>query len=304
MQGVYSHNRVRFWPFRDFSAMREIISQIWDLKDFYRPISKVERIRQIVKKLDDDGVAVLENVVDTQIVAACRKDLDILVEKMPLLEGQLRTKPRSTGGTRDYFVHEYQADLEVYRSHDPLVFSYNYAQFLMLPEVLQILRCYLGTRWYYQAMIATRTLAVDWVGKGFDYWHHDARGRKLNIFLLLTDVPYDGPATEVLAGSHKMLYDRSRQLKNGFSEEEVDMLTKQFKWKSVVCSAPAGSLVFFNSHAIHRGRRAPIARDAFQVNCMTKRSHLWPQKVAKEIFQELNPEQREILMGHSNISIL
>jgi ectoine hydroxylase-related dioxygenase (phytanoyl-CoA dioxygenase family) len=176
--------------------------------------------------------------------------------------------------------------------------------FLMLPEVLEVLKCYLGRSWFYQAMIATRTLAVEWVGKGFDYWHHDARGRKLNIFLLLTEVPPDGAATVVLAGSHRLLYDRSRLIKNSFTDQEVELLQDKFGWKAVVCSAPAGSLVFFNSHALHRGRRAPSARDAFQVNCMTKRSHLWPQEVNREIFVSLDSRHQSILKKHSNISIV
>lgn len=284
--------------------MREITGQWWDSKHFYRPASQDLRIKQVVKELDNDGVAILEGVVKSDMVDACREDLDTLVEKMPYLEGQLRTKPRSTGGTREYLVHEYQTDLKVYRSHDPLVFSAGYAWFLMLPEVIDVLRSYLGKSWFYQAMIATRTLPVDWVGRGFDYWHHDARGHKLDIFLLLTDVPPDGPATEVLAGSHKLLYDRARRLKNGFSDPEIAQLKDQYNWKSVVCSAPAGSLVFFNAHAIHRGRRAPLARDAFQVNCMTKRSHLWPQEISSKIFQELNPEQKSLLMKRSDISII
>jgi hypothetical protein len=303
MQGVYSIKGIRSWPFADPGAMLEIFRQSWDLKDFRRPVSGKIEIQDTIRKLDQDGVAILENVVPTDFIIEARKDLDKFVEEIPLLEGQMRTKPRSTGGTRDYLVHEYQSELEVYRSHDPLVFSQAYAKFLMLPEVLEVLRCYFGKSWWYQAMIATRTLAVEWVGKGFDYWHHDARGRKLNIFLLLTEVPTDGAATVVLAGSHRLLYDRARRIKNSFTDQEVELLQEKFGWKTVVCSAPAGSLVFFNSHALHRGRRAPSARDAFQVNCMTKRSHLWPQEVDKEIFSSLDSHHQSVLMKHSNTSI-
>ena len=184
MSGVYSKNNFRSWPFKNLSALQEVSRQLLDQINILRPVSRIKNIQQVIRALDRDGVAILENVVTQQMIQACIDDINTFEEKIPSLEGQIRTKHRSTGGTRDYHVHEYQSDLQVYRSHDPLVFSPNYAKFLMLPEVIEIIRCYLGRSWFYQAMIITRTQAVRWVGKGFDYWHHDARGRKLNIFLL------------------------------------------------------------------------------------------------------------------------
>ena len=195
---------------------------------------------------------------------------------------RVRTKPGSTGGTRDYLVHEYQQDLNVFRSHDPLVFSPTYARFLVLPQLIAVATAYLGTPWYYQAMIATRTeplLAP--TRAGFAQWHHDARGRKLNVFLLLTDVPDDGAATIVLKGSHRLVYTRDRRERNFFQDEEVESLAREYGGEERVCHAPAGSLLFFDSQALHRGRRSPLRRYAFPVNCMSTRSPLWPQEIPR-----------------------
>lgn len=296
-------DKVRAWPFTKMADMTEILRQVWDLQNFNRPVSSNVDIQRVTRALDHDGVAILENVVSKDVVVDARKDLDRLTEIMPDLAGEKRVKPRSTGGTKEYTVHEYQRDLCVYRSHDPLAFSPEYAKFLMLPEVLEVLRCYFGPSWFYQAMIGTRTESVDWVGKGFDKWHHDARGRKLNIFLLLSDVPKSGAATEVMAGSHRLLYDRFRRKKNFFSDNDLEKLRVKYGWKPIICSAPAGSLVFFNAHALHRGRRSPLARDAFQVNCMTKRSHLWPQTIDGQIFASLTANERTTLMAHANLSV-
>lgn len=54
--------------------------------------------------------------------------------------------------------------------------------------------------------------------------------------------------------------------------------------------------MFFDSQGLHLGRRSPHSRDAFQVNCMTKRQHLWPQEIPRALLDSLAPaEQRELL---------
>jgi ectoine hydroxylase-related dioxygenase (phytanoyl-CoA dioxygenase family) len=216
----------------------------------------------------------------------------------------VRTKRRSTGGTIEYPVHEFQRKLNIYRSHDPLMFSPAYSRFLLLPALREVAAGYLGRSWLYQAMIATRTLPSAPTKEGFARWHHDARGRKLNVIMPLTDVSLDGSATIVLAGSQRQGYSRDRRLRNVFSDEEIAVLKRKHGWVERVCEAPAGSLVFSDSQALHLGRRSPESRDAFQVNCMTKRSHLWPQEIPRSLMETLTAEKQGMLLRRSNLRVV
>jgi len=302
VEGVYS-----LWETRRLLArprrLVEIVPQIVDRYHLRRPVSARPELRALVRQLDRDGVAVLESVVPAAFVEKARRDIDLFVDRISELEGTTRIKPASTGGTREYPVHEHQRDLRIYRSHDPLVFSTSYARFLLLPEVTEAVSGYLGRSWLYQAMITTRTEPSPVTRRGFAQWHHDARGRKLNVFLLLSDVPPDGSATVVLKGSHRMLYSRSRRERNFFTDPEVEALQQRHGWEPGVCAARAGSLVFFDSQALHLGRRSLHLRDAFQVNCMTARSHLWPQQISQEIFRSLKPREREQLLRRARLRV-
>ncbi|WP_235300159.1 phytanoyl-CoA dioxygenase family protein [Synechococcus sp. GFB01] len=259
---------------------------------------------RVVQELERDGVSVLEGAATTALVAAAVADLDRFIERMPALQGTWRTKPRSTGGIIDYRVHEFQRDLNIYRSHDPLMFSPTYAQFLLLPALTAIAESYLGRGWLYQAMIATRTESSAPTREGFAQWHHDARGRKLNALLLLTDVPANGPATIVLAGSHHLLYSRARRVHNFFSDEEVELLQQRFGWRERVCHGRAGSLIFFDSQALHLGRRSPHRRNVFQVNCMNKRGHLWPQQIPASLISTLAERDRRTLLERADLEVV
>ena len=303
INGVYSAREVTSWPLWRPGAMLDILPQLVDYCS-YRPVSSANpEIRRVVDELERNGVAVMENALPPSFVQTAVQEMGHLVERMPELQGTMRTKPASTGGTREYPVHEYQQALKIYRSHDPMMFSPTYAKFLLLPQLMEVARGYLGKAWLYQAMIATRTEATGPTTEGFARWHHDARGQKLNVFLLLTDVPDDGSATIVLKGSHRLLYSRERRVRNVFGDEEISMLVQKYQWDELVCSAPAGSLVFFDSQALHRGRRSLVARDAFQVNCMNKRSHLWPQEIPLELFSSLDEDDQRTLLRRADLRV-
>ena len=284
--------------------MLDLLPQLADKLTFARPTSGRPEIRRVVEQLDREGVAVLERVGSASLIEAARQDVDHFVRNIEKLEGTSRTKRGSTGGTVEYPVHEFQRGLNIYRSHDPLMFSPAYARFLLLPELREVAAGYLGRNWLYQAMIATRTLPAAPTKDGFAQWHHDARGRKLNVILPLTDVSSDGSATIVLAGSQRLVYSRDRRKRNMFSDEEVATLRQQHGWTERLCDAPAGSLVFFDSQALHLGRRSSESRDAFQVNCMTKRRHLWPQEVPQMLFDSLAPGEQRELLRHSNLRVV
>jgi ectoine hydroxylase-related dioxygenase (phytanoyl-CoA dioxygenase family) len=287
----------------DPRVLRDVLPQLRARRPPPRPSPPSSAVRQVVDDLDRRGVAIMHRVAPVELLRQARDDLDLLEERMPSLRGERRTKPRSTGGVIEYEVHEYQSDLRVHRSHDPLVFSAAYARFLLLPEVRDVVAGYLGGSWLYQAMIATRTEPAQPASKGFDMWHHDARGRKLNVFLLLTDVAEDGPATIVLEGTHRLLYRRSRREGNFFEDAEVDALVGEHGFVERACHGPAGSLVFFDANALHRGRRTLHLRDAFQVNCMTDRSHLWPHQAAERILASLDRTDQDLLRHHADLTV-
>ena len=282
--------------------MLDLVPQLLARVRLRCPASDDPEIQRLLMELERDGVAIMQNSAPSELITAALQDMDRLVERMPQLQGTVHTKRASTGGRIEYPVHEYQRDLNIFRSHDPLVFSSAYAHFLLLPALLEVVEGYLGKNWFYQAMIATRTEPSEPTRKGFAQWHHDARGRKLNIFLLLTDVPADGPATIIVKGSHRLVYARDRQLRNFFDDDEVAVLQRKHKLGSeYVCHGSAGSLVFFDANSLHLGRRTCHRRDAFQVNCMTKRDHLWPHTIPQSLLSSLDPAQRSLLLKRADL---
>ncbi len=220
VEGVYSRRNPLSWPLLHPVAMLELVPQLMDRGRVTRASSQSPNIQRVLHELDRDGVAILEAAAPHELIAAGLKDMDRFVELMPKLQGMLRTKRASNGGLREYAVHEYQQQLNIYRSHDPLMFSPAYARFLLLPDLIEVAKGYLGRDWQYQAMIATRTEPSEPIRDGFANWHHDGRGRKLNVILPLSDVPEDGPATIVLRGSHRLLYSRDRLVRNFFTDDE------------------------------------------------------------------------------------
>jgi ectoine hydroxylase-related dioxygenase (phytanoyl-CoA dioxygenase family) len=303
VRGVYSAEQFTSWPLLRPWALLELLPQVLE---FYRAkisASSDAEVQRVVRDLARDGAAIMHDVAPPALLDAGRRDLDTLVERMPQLQGSTRVKRASTGGKRTYAVHEHQLDLHIYRSHDPLMFSPTYAQFLLLPALRQVAEGYLGASWLYQAMIATRTQASAPTNAGFAQWHHDARGRKLNVLLLLTDVPADGSATIVLKGSQRLLYSRKRRKQNFFADAEIAQLKQAYQWEVMVCGAPAGSLVFFDSQALHLGRRSPHARDAFQVNCMTHREHLWRHDIPRELLSSLSVADQQTLLQRADLTV-
>lgn len=301
--GIFTSRTLAAWLVRRPRDTLDVLPQLIDKLTVRRPVSVREDVRRAVADLDRDGVAIMERVVPPSFVDEARRDLDRFVEQLPALAGTTRTKMHSGGWMQDYPVHEFQRDLGIYRSHDPLVFSPTYAQFLLLPALREVVAGYLGRNWLYQAMIATRTEPSE-AQKGFAQWHHDARGRKVNVILLLSDVSADGPATIVKAGSHRLIYLKPRRDRVVLYDDEEAKLQRHFGWQERVCHAPAGSLVFFDAQAYHRGRRSPHRRDAFQVNCMTKRPHLWLQEVPRAVMDQLAPAEQHELLRRAKLRVI
>jgi hypothetical protein len=302
VDGVFSLREPASWPVTQPRLMLALLPQFLDGVRWPRSRSGRAEIDRVLAELDRDGVAILANAAPPDLVASAVRDLDRFVARMPELQGARRTKRGLGGAPVDYPVHEYQQELNIYRSHDPLAFSPAFARFLLLPGLLQVVASYLGRNWLYQAMIATRTEPSAPTRKGFAQWHHDGRGRKLNIFLLLSDVAEDGPATVVVKGSHRLLYARARRARHTFDDGEVAALRRDYRLGGErVCHAPAGSLVFFDANALHLGRRSYHRRDAFQVNCMTRRAHLWRQTIPQDVLASLAPAERRHLLRRADL---
>lgn len=301
--GIFTSRTLAAWLIRRPRDTLDVLPQLIDKLTLGRPVSARADVRRAVADLDRDGVTIMERVVPPAFIDAARRDLDRFVERLPELAGTTRTKMHSSGAMQEYPVHEFQRDLDIYRSHDPLVFSPSYAQFLLLPELREVVAGYLGRNWLYQAMVATRTEPSE-TQEGFAQWHHDARGRKVNVILLLSDVAADGPATIVKVGSHRLVYLKPRRNRVILYKDEEAKLQQHFGWQERVCEAPAGSLVFFDAQAYHRGRRSPHRRDAFQVNCMTKRPHLWLQEIPRALLEQLEPAERQELLRRAKLRVI
>lgn len=304
MNGIYNYNDPLNWPWGAPGTLLGLKRQIKNL--IFRPRSGTyrEALQKPLAQLRESGVTILDTVVDQKFVDCARKDLDRFEKILPDIANRKQVKLSTSGENIEYDQHVYHQDVNIYRSHNPLTFSPFYARFLLLPDVVEMARCYLGSSWRYQAMIATRTGACRTRGEGFDHWHHDARGRKLNVFLLLTDVPPESSATQVVEKSHFLLYDKSLFANNFFADDQVDEMIANFQFRPRDCSASAGSLVFFDSHALHRGRRSQVLRDAFQVNLMTSARECWPHEIPETIFRDLSNREQSMLMRRSRLKLV
>jgi len=304
IDGVYSPRELRTvlrHPRDLFEVGRQCVDAAW-----LGPLGRRRRDTSVVAaEIARQGVSIVPGAVSDDLISQARSDLDEFARQLPTLTGKQRLRSRSTGGSIEYEVHQRQSDQRILRSHDPLAVIPSYLRFLLLPELCSVAASYLGPRWGYQAMIATRTLAGSIDDRsGFSGWHHDARGRKLNVFLLLTDVEPGGTTTVLLRRSHRLLFAERRRMRNFFPEGEVAMVVDAYGFDEYEVAAPAGSLVFFDAHALHRGRRSPHMRDAFQVNLMTRREHWWPHEITRSGFETLEEPERDHLLRRSNLTVI
>lgn len=92
-------------------------------------------------------------------------------------------------------------------------------------------------------------------------WHRDSPfSNQFKSFLFLSDVDYNNGPLSIIKGSHlrenikkfsKVLGTKTSQYR--FSDDEVEKAIKLLGWRETMLTCHAGTLVFANTRALHRG---------------------------------------------------
>lgn len=102
---------------------------------------------------------------------------------------------------------------------------------------------------------AFRLLPTEPKRYGSFQWHHDARGRQINVMTLLTPVLPDGQRMKYLRGTHRGYYGYDRMSGKG-SRFEDDLKARPIAQDQVLeVVGPAGTVAIFDANGLHSGNR-------------------------------------------------
>ena len=149
------------------------------------------------------------------------------------------TNPRSEEAAKTNAIH-----IATCRLAESPVFS----ELAFEPSLLALAQYYWGKPVVLNGTGGTRIEPFETADYGSYQWHHDGKRKQVRIFVLLTDVPEDGQRTDVVAGSNHFWYEN-------LSSSRVDGERALAAGSVAACAAPAGSVVIFDTNAIHRGNR-------------------------------------------------
>lgn len=184
----------------------------------------------IAKALRADGICILERVIDPAKMAALQKSF----------EGLVATCAPGQPGPED--VPNAKSALIDFR-RDPLFLE------IILDELIAAaIEAYYGRPISLVLSMAQRLEPSDlYEGKAYQ-WHHDTKGKYVKAMWLLTDVPSDGQRMSFVCGSHTMTHRWTTYEQTRFSDAYA-----RRRGRVLECTAPAGSVIVFDTNGIHRG---------------------------------------------------
>jgi hypothetical protein len=172
--------------------------------------------------------------------------------------------------------------------------------------LLEIMAGYFQKRFSIGRYNAIRILPTDAGRYGSFQWHHDSRGRQINVQMILSDVTPAGQCMTYLKGSQDVYYDHYRGLAGG-SRFEKDMDLAQdpnLASRVVKVTGPAGTVALFDSNGLHSGNRNNVEkRDTVSFNFASKR-HFKKFTVRKEHIEALEPKKREVLKFNPHCQVI
>lgn len=226
------------------SILKPIRSGIRVVRDYfhYRPLPGYEprevvrgrfSSRVLAEVLEADGICILENFLEPERLAACREAFESTIAES---ERDALRRADETPAARN---HNVDCGLGG-------IFADMVLDELILAGVEEYYR-----RPIYLAMSRIQRLhpVEPYEDRAFQ-WHHDAKGKYVKAMWLLTDVPADGQRMSYVVGSHKV--------RHAFSTYEETRITEGQARRFgpiLECAGPAGSVVVFDTNAVHRGNR-------------------------------------------------
>lgn len=176
-----------------------------------------------------DGLLILPSYFDTAKLDQLKKEFERLIETTPVRKDAARTN-------------------SIHISTERLAESRIFSELAFEPNILALARYYWGKPVVLNGTGGTRIEPFDTKDYGSYQWHHDGKRKQVRVFILLTDVPDDGQRTDVVVGSNHYWYE-------DLTSSRLDRAHAESSGKVVACAAPAGSVIIFDTNAMHRGNR-------------------------------------------------
>jgi len=222
-------------------------------------------------QLCDYGYLALPNYVENSVLQSMKKDFEAIIANREYDERNFL----SLGGHL-------------------LVKSYSLSMLSVDPYLTSIVKYYYGKKIYLAQNSGYSSLNFESQGYGAFQWHHDAKGKQVKIFVLLTDVGENGQHTDLIPETHKISHsDATTYEDTRYSETEASTLID--KYGLVHFTGKAGTVFIFDTNSLHRGNRNGPRRDVWVFNYTAGRSLMGETQVNKEALEELTIEQRSIL---------
>lgn len=211
-------------------------------KNYRKNISKIyaERfpdLERLAKKFCKDGMLKLEGYVDEKTLEEMRKDFD-----------RLAANPD---------CQRYEDTKEVVVPAKLMQESLLFSRMALDPFLLALANIYWGKQVRLVQSIGLRYEPFETEDYGPNQWHHDAKGKQVKIYVLMTDLDENGQCVQIIPKSQGHLkfttsYEASRYTKG-----------EALKFgEPVQLTGKAGTILIFDTDCLHRAtRRNTYRRD-------------------------------------------
>ena len=168
--------------------------------------------------------------------------------------------------------------------------------------LLEIIGTYFQRPFGLAIAAATRLLPTPPVRQGSYRWHHDARGRQINLMIFLSDVTAKGQRMSYLRASHNQYYGYYRGV--AFPMFDGEMLSSSND-RVIEAVGHAGTVALFDSNGLHSGNRNDVeVRDTLNINYVTARRHFKKLSCRRSDLLALSGERREVVTSNPRLQLL
>ena len=160
--------------------------------------------------------------------------------------------------------------------------------------LLEIIGTYFQRPFGLALAAATRLLPTPPIRHSSYRWHHDARGKQMNLMVFLSDVTAKGQRMSYLRRSHNRYYSHYRGITNPLFDNDVFSSTELHE-RIIECIGPSGTVAMFDSNGLHSGNRNDVeGRDTLNINYVSYR-HFKKVSCRRRDLLALSAKKREVM---------
>lgn len=245
-----------------------------------------QEVRDAVAALKRDGLVVLPEFVDPQVVAEMRQVIE---------EAIAQRRYRYDGDT--FAFQEPPSDpraIARLNLLDITWYSPRFVEYAVNDTIVQIVNAYLGLESIIGGVVAYRTQPTSTPPKGAFLWHYDNAPLQVKAICYLTEVTdADGPFGYVRGTQGK------RPLEVGYEETRFDETAVPTEGR-MACVGKPGTVLIVDTTGIHRaipntrGIR-DVVSVLYDASVGARRSNFYNLPVPSHFLRALRPDQRRLL---------